>query len=82
MLDTYIEVDLESWSFKYGNNATSVIVLLALILTCIIFVSFDFWLERVKVKERNKKEMWEALKSAEIPKSAKKEIVRTLLSEK
>ena len=82
MLDVFVKVDLDKLTFEYGNNTTSLYVLIALILTCIVLVGFDFWLERIKTKERTNKELLDALRDTNVPNSVKREIIRLLNSKK
>ena len=83
MLDMFIQVDLKNLTIQFGNNyTTSVIVLIGLILTCLIFGGFDFWLEKIKSKERTNKNIMEILKDPEVPKSIKIKLMNVLKSQK
>lgn len=82
VFDVFVKVDIDKLTFEYGNNTTSGLVLLGLILTCIILVCFDFWLERLKIKERTNKQLLDAIRDSKVSNSIKREIIRLLHSKK
>ncbi len=80
--DIFIEFDLSKKIFNYGNNSSSNLVLVSLIITCCLFIGFDFWLEKTKSNERKEKEIALLIKDSKVPNSIKKELAKALLKNK
>tara|TARA_R110002020_G_scaffold338603_2_gene553910 strand:- start:501 stop:854 length:354 start_codon:yes stop_codon:yes gene_type:complete len=82
LFDCYIKIDLEKNEFIYSNGSTSLAVLIALILTAILFVFFNFWFERCKIKEKRDGEFFKILKDATVSDTLKSEIIKLLRDNK
>ena len=80
LFDIFIKVDLRHLTFQYGSNTTSNKVLIGLIVTCIVFVWYDFRLESLKSKERTTKALIDLVSDADVPVAVKQRALELLQS--
>lgn len=78
LLNIRIDVNIKNWSASYYNGSTSNLVLVTIVGICLLMIGLDFWLERIKSKERTQKEMLKALRDSNVPNSIKTEIMEFL----
>lgn len=79
LFDVFIKLDFKQMEFEYGSNSTSLVVLLALVICCLVLVFLDFWYEKIKSKERTDKELIKAIRSSEVSSKLKVEIIKFLI---
>lgn len=79
--DSFIKIDLKEYRFEYNNGDTPVIIIVAIIITSIVFLIFDFWYEWVKSKERMSKEVIKILKDDSMSDKLKMELLEFLRKE-
>lgn len=80
MLDLFVKIDLDKLVFEYRNNSASVYVIILIVFTSIIFISYNFWLEKLKIKERTNKEILDIIKNPQISDRIKKDLLKIIKS--
>ena len=78
LFDCFIKIDLQNYHFEYSNGNTSIVIILALIFTAILFLSYNFWFERCKMKEKRENKIFDLLKDSTISDDLKKDMMNFL----
>lgn len=61
-LDITLKIDLQEKIIDYKNGSTSLPVIAMLIIASLIIIIFDFWVEKVRMKQRTQNDIINLLK--------------------
>ena len=81
-LNTFIKIDLKNLQFEYNNGETPIIIIMAVISVAVIFLTFDFWYEKIKSNERRSKDIIMVLKDESTSDLLKIELLKFLRNNK
>lgn len=81
MTNLFVKLDFQKWNFEYNNNdSSSVEIVVAIIVTCILFVRYNFLLEKARMSDRTEKEYLALIANPETPEQLRKELIKMLRS--
>lgn len=81
MSNLFIKLDLQNLTFQYDNNgASSLEVVIGIIFVPVLFVFYNFWLEKVKRSESKDEEILKIIRDPEVSDSIKSELLKILNS--
>lgn len=77
-IDFTLKIDLNEKVIDYKNGSASLPVIILLIVSCLIMIVFDFWVENVKAKQRTQNEIISLLKNDNISDNIKSQALEIL----